>query len=244
MDLSNKIAVCLSGQIRTGLLCAPAIIDFLGDQLNTCDFFIHTWDVNGYSPFDPSRPACDNEYQRELVRDMLVPLDEQILNSIKNIYKPIFVTVDNYSEYSLARAAEAKIPQWWSIWESNQLKIKYEKQVNSRYRNVIRMRFDVTYGPTKLLQELMYMGGRPDYFYVSDPNNKCPDAIEDICWIARSDIMDIACDFTLERSKTLNPTMDWQTHMADYLQRNNIKYKQFKNNWITHVRSETFSHTL
>jgi hypothetical protein len=241
-DLSSKTAICLSGQIRTGILCAPGILEFIGAQLNICDFFIHTWDVDGYSPFDPSKLVPENEQQKELIRNAFVPLDQQVIDSIKNIYKPVSMKVDNYSEYSSSKITENKIPQWWSIWESNQLKIKYEEQMNSKYKNVVRMRFDVTYGPTTLMQELFYMANRSDYFYVSDPHNKCPDAIEDICWIAPSNIMDTACNFALERSKVT--IGEWQSHMADYLQRNNIKYKQFKNNWITHVRSETFSHTL
>ena len=43
---SYNIAVCLSGQIRTGIYAAPNIKRFIGDLWDNCDFFIHTWNVS------------------------------------------------------------------------------------------------------------------------------------------------------------------------------------------------------
>ena len=37
-----KIAVCFSGQIRTGIQNHPNIKEFFGKLYNECDFFIHT----------------------------------------------------------------------------------------------------------------------------------------------------------------------------------------------------------
>ena len=47
---SYNIAVCLSGQIRTGIYAAPNIKRFIGDLWDNCDFFIHTWNVSNEKP--------------------------------------------------------------------------------------------------------------------------------------------------------------------------------------------------
>jgi dTDP-glucose pyrophosphorylase len=41
-----KIAVCFSGQIRSGLKTSKNLIQFFGKHFNTIDFFVHTWDNN------------------------------------------------------------------------------------------------------------------------------------------------------------------------------------------------------
>ena len=46
MKIQNiKIALCFSGQIRTGVLTSNNIKNFIGDLINQCDVFVHTWDV-------------------------------------------------------------------------------------------------------------------------------------------------------------------------------------------------------
>ena len=39
-----KIAICFSGQNRTGHLTSPNILRYIGDLLPECDVFTHFWD--------------------------------------------------------------------------------------------------------------------------------------------------------------------------------------------------------
>ena len=43
-----KIAVCLSGQIRTGVIASVTHLNFLKNY--DVDFFIHTWTTESISP--------------------------------------------------------------------------------------------------------------------------------------------------------------------------------------------------
>ena len=49
-----KIAVCFSGQIRTGIENHPNIKEFFGKLYNDCDFFIHTWNFSEYKTYNGS----------------------------------------------------------------------------------------------------------------------------------------------------------------------------------------------
>jgi len=38
-----KIAICFSGQIRTGVLTYKNISNFIGELIHQSDIFVHTW---------------------------------------------------------------------------------------------------------------------------------------------------------------------------------------------------------
>ena len=59
-----RIAVCFSGQIRTGVQTAPNIKRYIGDLDPVCDYFVHTWDHQS-----PNHAAHD-----------LVPVDKNIFS--------------------------------------------------------------------------------------------------------------------------------------------------------------------
>ena len=119
-----------------------------------------------------------------------------------------------------------------SIFECNELKIKYETQNNFKYDYVIRMRFDTVFDENhKLSDEIEHCSKDKNTLYVCDYWNKLPNQLEDILWIASSDNMDIMCNFLIDR-ETLSEyiSVDWQIHSKIYLDKHKIRINGFKTN--------------
>jgi len=81
-----KIAICLSGQMRTALYAWPNIKNFLGKLIDSTDFFIHTWDINS----EKSVWGDQTFFRKKVV----IP-NNDLLEYI-NIYKPIELKYANF----------------------------------------------------------------------------------------------------------------------------------------------------
>lgn len=119
---SRKIAVCISGQIRTGVEAHGAFINFFrqcienNDQI---DVFIHTW----YEPH-----LEDNT---------------ELLNKIKELYKPVKFEVEVSEDHS-----RLNYPLMFKkVMKCNELKKKHEIENDFRYDIVVRYRFDLVFPP-------------------------------------------------------------------------------------------------
>jgi hypothetical protein len=75
-----KIAICFSGQIRTGVQTEPNIKRYIGDLLPICDFFVHTWDHQ-------SPPHTANA---------LMLVDKSVFADFRRLYNPKSMTVEEY----------------------------------------------------------------------------------------------------------------------------------------------------
>lgn len=240
MNLDHRIAICFSGQIRTGVENSPNLLSYIGDLREAVDIFMHTWDIETESPH-----TTENKGDHSIA-NIRRYVDKEVYTKISEIYNPLDMRIDNFDLYQrchlkrvVARGytCYAQIPMFQSVWEANQLKLAHERLCNSKYSAVLRIRFDINFGSGRtLLEDLQYMAHKRDVFYFLDFNNKFPEAIEDVCWLTTSNIMDIACNFILER-ETVFETQDWQRHMSAYLQRENIQVRPFKNNNINIVRN-------
>lgn len=240
MNLDHRIAICFSGQIRTGIENSAHLLEYIGEMRDAVDVFIHTWDIETESPH-----TSENKGDRS-VADIRRYVDKDVFDKIVNIYNPLDIRIDNFDFYQkshlkrvIARGhtCYAQIPMFQSVWEANQLKLAHERLCNSKYGMVLRTRLDINFGSSRtLLEDLQYAAEKRDVLYVVDFANKYPEAIEDVCWLSSSRIMDTACDFILER-ETVFDTQDWQRHMNAYLQKENIQARPFKNNNITLVRN-------
>jgi len=240
MNLDHRIAICFSGQIRTGIENSAHLLEYIGDMRDAVDVFIHTWDIETESPHTVENKGDHN------IAKISRYVDKQVFDNIVNIYNPLDIRIDNFDFYQqchmkriIARGHHgiAQIPMFQTIWEANQLKLAHERLCNSKYGMVLRTRLDINFGPGRtLIEDLQYAANKRDVFYVADFINKFPDAIEDVCWLSSSRTMDTACDFILER-ETIHSHMDWQTHMNEYCIRANIQVRPFKNNSITLVRN-------
>jgi len=235
MSLGDKIAVCISGQIRTGVAVAPAIKHFFGSMWPNIDFFIHTWTTESVSPWGP----------KELNEDPIVlhRFGQEKIDQIRDFYKPKSMQVDEFdlyqTQYNQMMADRygfcySSIPMLQTLYESNKLKYDYEQRAGSQYKLVVKMRFDQVFEyQHRFIDELNYIADKRDYVYVSDPTNRLPDAVEDIFWIANSTNADIMANLGPVRSSSQEPNfIDWQQHMRLHLNNHNISVRSMKNNSI------------
>jgi hypothetical protein len=143
-----RIAVCFSGQMRTALEANESIIRFLGNQLPNVDFFFHTWDIKSNKKlFGDERNDINytiNHYESI----------NKLLNVVK-VYNPKMYLVESHDEYiNSIENNENSISLWYSWYKSLELVKNFEKENNFEYDVVIKMRFDVIYEPTMVLDNL------------------------------------------------------------------------------------------
>jgi hypothetical protein len=239
MDLTGRIAICFSGQIRTGIANSESLLKYIGSLRDTVDIFIHTWNIETMSAHATEHSDIVD------IRSIRREVDKSEFKKIAEIYDPVDMRVDDFDLYQIVHHkrvtmregyCHAQIPMFQSLWESNQLKRNHEQVSNSKYNLVMRLRFDLDFGKDRTLTEDMnYIGTKKDMLYVVDFGNKFPDAVEDVCWMGGSDILDTTCKFAIER-ESKKSSLDWQYHLAGYLAENNIKIRPFKDNAITIVR--------
>jgi hypothetical protein len=242
-----RIALCFSGQIRTGIEVSKSVLNFIDTPHLTVDFFIHTWDIESKSPHDVSKHL---PYIRS---GSTYPLDMTKIDKIKDIYKPKKIVVSNYDEYQKSINSNPRfidnehfvipyvIPLYQSAYESNKLKMEYEKENNFKYDFVVKSRFDCAfYNYQKLIEEVKFIKNRfrqsnIKEIYVNDHWNKLPGMMEDIFWIGESEIMDIICNFIdYQMDMETDPPPDRQILMYNYVTKklgisiHSMKYNNLK----------------
>ena len=176
---SYNIAVCFSGQIRTGIYAAPNIKRFIGNLWDNCDFFIHTWDRSNEKP-TPKQVSDGNEFGDEQT------IDFETFNKIYN-FKKIDIT---------PRIPLGDRGQWLSWLLSIHLKQKYEIENSKKYDYVVKLRPDIIYHKSLDLLDM-----------IKNTPSKSASAIEtfidlsddrvasDILYIADSKTMDLLVNF-------------------------------------------------
>lgn len=125
-----KIAICLSGELRTYKDCLENISKFFNrishpDFDIELDYFIHTWDKNDYKP----------QYKKT----------KNISNAVLDIdYIKSYINLVNYKQET---GGKIEMIGWKSMFYSiqycNLLKQNYEVENNFTYDMVIRTRFDI-----------------------------------------------------------------------------------------------------
>jgi hypothetical protein len=134
MNLQDRIAICFSGQIRTGVENSTNLINYIGEMRDAVDVFIHTWDIETESPWTEENKGDIN------IANIKRYVDREVFAKIADIYRPLDIRIDNFDFYqhchysriiSRGQACVAQIPMFQSIWESNQLKLSHERLCNS-----------------------------------------------------------------------------------------------------------------
>jgi hypothetical protein len=192
-----RIAVCFSGMIRTGIQAAPNIINFIGDVLPSCEFFLHTWEQQSYRP-PLGRHALD-------VTTDVPLLDFCNLYSIKQYQVNDFNTIGNNSLHPL-----------WHSW-SNSVKLTQ----HIPYDYIIKIRPDIIFNPQLKLSNML-SNINDDIFYSSHvwPFNEQNDlTMEDVLFISSRSVMNTAIDFTQTTTRSLDNHADF----CKYMSRKNIE---------------------
>lgn len=127
-----KIAICLSGQLRTFRDCLPGIMRFF--EQHDVDFFFHTWLTNDWMLSDKDKAAW--VYQHEAVE----PAD---IHSVINALKPKKYKTDQTKHWDMAVSQS----QQYSALVVNSLKCQYELEQGWQYDCVVKCRFDLVWHP-------------------------------------------------------------------------------------------------
>lgn len=210
---NKKIALCFSGQIRTGILTSKNILNFIGNIIDDCDVFVHTWDVISQTSSDLSIAG--------------VPFKEpdSLFEEFSKIWNPKKMIVEDFAKWEVNKNIE---PLFHSLFESNKLRKEYEIENNIIYKFVIKIRPDFIYNPSYKLKNELEIILNSDYgnsIYTMDFGNCISlNKFEDVFWIANPKVFDVAVNYYYERLK--NNEIDWQTEMAEYLIKNNISFRR------------------
>lgn len=129
-----KIAVCLSGQLRTAPMCGRRIVDFFENY--DVDYFIHTWKQE----FEFTRNS-----DRLNVKNFLKDVDESKFEAVKSIFNP----KKSKWEDSITFVLPSAQPQQYSFYQANELRKQYEKESGIKYDLVVKLRFDIIWEPKK-----------------------------------------------------------------------------------------------
>lgn len=149
-----KIAVCFSGQWRTGDYCYDNLKEFLGILYPMCDFFIHTWDVNKQKCYNLS-----NVFSKE------TKLSETDINNINLKYNPKQLLIEDYNFtynqlvkheeylYKDVNVFDIVQPLWYSFYKSIELKKEYELKNGFKYDYILKLRPDIKFHPNRRLSQ-------------------------------------------------------------------------------------------
>jgi DNA-binding Lrp family transcriptional regulator len=214
-----KIAICFSGQIRTGVQTEPNIKRYIGDLLPICDFFVHTWDHQ-------SPPHTANA---------LMLVDKSVFADFRRLYNPKSMTVEEYLSkrapdgiwggYRVDASTKKKyISMFESIYKANELKRLYEKSNGFVYDYVVRIRTDLIFHQDKSLRaDITELFSKTmttfDNFMIAYHHGVNYSKLEDIFWLAKSPTMDKLAKF-YEHYATNEG--DWQVKMANWV-KNDLK---------------------
>ena len=238
-----RIALCFSGQNRTGHVTAENIKRYVGDLLPNCDVFAHFWDSETRGTGYANRlgaVSTDAEWH-----------SPQTTNPEKNVefyrqWAPRTVMVEEYdlqpskSTWGGRRwdPVEQKwhVSMWRSLWEANKLKMDYAQKNQIIYDYTVRLRSDLVFGSDKRLADDLKLITHENMFLFGDHYGIWPihglGRVEDILWIGPSKLMDqistyYAC-YTNTVSNIDDPRapgyQDWQWHSANWIV-NQLGYK-------------------
>ena len=127
-----RIAVCLSGQLRTAKYALPSQVEFFKDF--EVDYFCHTWsEGNDYKI---------REGDSIFWKNFSITLED--IDEAFNIVKPKKIKIGNYSDLPCTFPWDKP---FYSLMVANYLKQKYEIENNFKYDLVIKSRYDIAFQP-------------------------------------------------------------------------------------------------
>jgi len=135
--MNKKIAMCISGYLRTFEECYPSILKNI-IQDNDVDIFIHTYDKIGNSsgwrhPIDLSE-NINMEFLESIPNIKVIAV--QKWDNIKYKFDKVREIIPNVTNINIIETI------FYKIYMCNQLRKDYEKENNIKYDLIIRMRGD------------------------------------------------------------------------------------------------------
>jgi hypothetical protein len=183
-----KIAVCFSGQVRTGVQAFPSIKNYIGNLWNDCIFFSHTWDINTRKPYNANgihRPGY--------------PLDHDTITKFVDIYglHGKFL-IEKYNEVFEVKKSTGWNPMHYSWRRSIEVMQEYQKITNLHFHLVVKLRPDVILRPNRSLsREIVNCLLKHDKntFFAESTYSGQQGIIDDVIYFATPEVMDQASKF-------------------------------------------------
>jgi len=231
-----KIALCFSGQNRTGHVTADNIKRYVGDLLPDCDVFAHFWDSETRGTGYANRigaVSTDTEWHSPKLSD-----HEKFVEFYRQ-WAPRTIMVEEYDlqpnrpKWGGRRfdPVEQKwhVSMWRSLYEANKLKQDYAQKNQITYDYTVRLRSDLVFDAGKSLAEDLTLIQNPNMFLFGDHYAIWPihgmGRIEDILWIGPSKLMDQISTYYATYTNTVTNIdephqpgyQDWQWHSANWV---------------------------
>lgn len=231
-----KIALCFSGQNRTGHITAENIKRYVGDLLPDCDVFAHFWDSESRGTGYANREGAVST-NAEWHTATKSSHDKFV--EFYSHWAPRTIMVEQYDLQPTKNTwggrrwdpVEGKwhVSMWRSLYEANKLKQDYAQKNQIVYDFTIRLRSDLVFDSGKSLAEDLTLIEDEQTMLFGDHYAIWPihgmGRIEDIFWIGPSRLMDQVSTYYATYTNTVsnidNPQesgyQDWQWHNADWI---------------------------
>lgn len=143
---SRKIAVCLSGQVRTWESCYKNIQAFFS-QMGDVDYFFHTW------KYTEDRSSCRDSMSNYITTEVR----PETIQDIKTAYRPKKYLWENdlKTKRELSQRYDRTQYALSSFCRSVLLKKEYEIENNFKYDIVFKTRFDVIFNLHKSVNDFL-----------------------------------------------------------------------------------------
>ena len=232
-----RVAVCFSGQIRTGAVVAPNILRYIGDLLPQCDIFVHTWDIETQGTGYANRlgaVSTDKEWH-----DARPVADKDRFAAFHKAYNPRVMVVEEYNLQNTKSTWGGRrfnpitckwyVSMWQSIYEANKLKMDYAAKNGIYYDYTVRMRPDIVFDARKQLVDVLAQVKNENMFLFGDNYDIWPrhgmTRVEDIFWIGPTHLMDRISSYHECYTNTVSNIddphapgyQDWQFHSAAWI---------------------------
>lgn len=163
-----KIAICFSGQFRTGAWAIPSIKSFIGKLWDNCDFFVHTWDTSYGQNYDENTirnlsNLMSTHLEFKNTRRKITPIGVEDLNRFLTIYNPKLFLIENFEKvyktemdrrrdyftsmnnFSADIADYTPAALYYSFFRSVELMKYHEDKNKFTYDIVVKLRPDVVF---------------------------------------------------------------------------------------------------
>ena len=231
-----RIALCFSGQNRTGHITADNIKRYVGGLLPNCDVFAHFWDseTRGTGYANREGAVSTNEEWHSPKKS-----DHEKFTEFYSHWAPRTIMVEEYDlqpskpKWGGRRwdPVEQKwhVSMWRSLYEANKLKQDYAQKNQIVYDYTVRLRSDLVFDVSKNLEEDINTIQGPTMMLFGDHYAIWPihgmGRIEDIFWVGPTKLMDQVSTYYATYTNTVSNIdepqqpgyQDWQWHNAAWI---------------------------
>lgn len=154
-----KIAVCVSGQMRTVERTIRNIKEFFNVKHYQIDFFVHTWDIN-------SQPAI---FQGVMPDEFKSTVPYKKIHDHVKLFNPVNYEIQNYRRFRYVHGIRhsngaSMFPLFYTWLRSINLMREVEKE-KGKYDLCIKIRPDIIFVPGETIEQYVKL-----FFDTEDPN--------------------------------------------------------------------------